>query len=326
VVTAADPGTGDLSGAVLVTRRGATVTKLAGGIADRATGEACTPRTRFQIASISKRFTAAAVLMLVEEGTVALEDRLDRLLPDCPEHWRPITVHQLLTHTSGITHWNGIAGYDLCRPQEPAEQLAIYRRQPMYGPPGGHWHYSSPGYQLLAWVAERVSGQSHAALVRERILSPLGLASTTVGEPTAGAEAVAHGHRGGVEVPVWNLDANTGTGDVVSTVSDLARFTAALGGDSLLSSGTRTVILTPHAAIDADRTRGGPWTVEGYGYGCFVGTLWGRRAHFHPGDNPGFVGFAAHLPEDGTTVAVLTNDDHTNLGALLDRLHLERGP
>lgn len=312
-----------LSGAVLVTSHGAAVVEAAGGIADRAGGAACAPTTRFQIASISKRFTAAAVLLLVEDGALALDDRLSSLLPGCPGHWAGITVHHLLTHTSGIAHWNGIPGYDLCRPQDPARQLAVYRGLPMCGPPGGRWHYSSPGFQLLGWIVERASGRSHAGFVRERLLAPLGLESTTVGEPAIGA---ARGHRDGVEVPVWNLDANTGTGDVVSTVSDLARFTAALGGDSPLSSGSRTAMLTPHAVIDADRTRGRPWTVEGYGYGCFVGTLWGRRAHFHPGDNPGFVGFAAHLPDSGTAVAVLTNDERTDLPALLDRLWPGRAP
>ena len=107
-------------------------------------------RTRYQLASVSKQFTAAAVLLLVQDGMLLLDDVVGRWIDGCPDDWRDITLHQLLTHTSGLGHWDDYPMIDLARWVEPDELLKTFHRVPLRYPPGGGWSYSSPAYVLLA--------------------------------------------------------------------------------------------------------------------------------------------------------------------------------
>ena len=112
--------------------------------------EGCTPATRFQIASVSKQFTAAAVLLLAERGVLSLDDPISRRLGDCPPAWRDITLHHLLTHSSGLGLWHDYPMIDLAQPVEPAELRQTIQQLPPLFRPGAGWHYSSPAYVLLA--------------------------------------------------------------------------------------------------------------------------------------------------------------------------------
>ena len=330
-----------LRGAVTVTRAGSVEVELAGGLADAGSGARCTPRTRFQIASVSKQFAATAVMLLAESGTVELGEPVARWLPGSLPQWRRVTLHHLLTHTAGVRHWDGAPGFEPSQPMDIADRLALILRAPLLSEPGTHWRYSSPGYVLVGHIVARASGRAYPGFLTERVLSPLGLASTTVGGGPAGT-AVARGYRDGQPVAPWDLSTMPGTGDLCSTVGDLARYTTALHTGRLLGDGSLRLMCTPHAPVSSGEApsgegpsgeassddgpsdggnAGGRWlTGDSYGYGHFIGTIGGQTAYFHPGDNPGYQSFAAWLPGQAASVAILANDEAASIEGLLRQL------
>jgi CubicO group peptidase (beta-lactamase class C family) len=304
-----------LRGAALVTRAGSTVFEAAAGPAD---GElTCSPQTRFQIASISKQFAAAAVMLLVEAGVVDLAASVQEWLPEAPPQWRPITLHHLLSQTSGMRHWDDVPGFISSEPMSAERRLELFMAAPLLSEPGAVWRYSSPGYITVGSIVTRATGQPYGDFVTERILEPLGLTSTSIGTPPAGAE-VARGHQDGEPVAQFDLRSMPGTGDIVSTVGDVARFTAALHGRALLSDASvraMCTLQTPLDRPDLDWARG-----DGYGYGLFIGDFGGEPAYFHPGDNPGFKSVSAWLPPHEAAIALLLNDQAADVEQNLRQL------
>ncbi len=317
-----------LRGAVTVTRAGSVEVELAGGLADAGSGARCTPQTRFQIASVSKQFAATAVMLLAESGAVVLGEPVARWLPGSPPQWRRVTLHHLLTHTAGVRHWGDAPGFEPSQPMSIHDRLALIQQAPLLTEPGTQWRYSSPGYLLAGLIVERASGRRYPDFLTERILSPLGLTSTTAGGAPAGA-FMARGYRNGEPVVPWDLSAMPGTGDICSTVGDLARFTTALHSGQVLTDGSLRLVRTPHAPAGTgdstddgtDDGSGDGWlTGDGYGYGQFVGTIAGQTAYFHPGDNPGYQSFAVWIPGDAACVVILANDETASIEGLLKQL------
>lgn len=142
-------------------------------------------KSRFQLASVSKQFTAAALLLLVEEGTLLLEDPISRWIDGCPKQWRDITLHHLLSHTSGLGHWDDYPMIDLGQRVEPSELLKTFHSVPLQFPPGAGWRYSSPAYVLLAQIVQRSADTPYRAFLADRIFDRLGLTQTFAGMPTA---------------------------------------------------------------------------------------------------------------------------------------------
>jgi len=309
-----------LPGAAIVTRAGSVELELAGGLADAESGARCTPQTRFQIASVSKQFAAAAVMLLAESGTVDPGEPVARWLPGSPPQWRRVTLHHLLTHTAGVRHWGDAPGFQPSQPMGPGERLTLIQQAPLLTEPGSRWLYSSPGYLLVGLIVERASGQPYPDFLTERILSPLGLASTPAG-PTPAGPAMARGHRNSQPVPSWDLSAMAGTGDICSTVGDLARYTTALHSGGLLTADSVRLMCTPHAPAGHGQSAADGWlTSDGYGYGHYIGTIGGRAAYFHPGDNPGYLSFVGWIPGDAVSAVILANDEAANLEDLLKQL------
>jgi CubicO group peptidase (beta-lactamase class C family) len=305
----------DLSGVALITRAGTVKAELAAGLADVAAGVPCTPRTRFQLCSISKQFAAAAALLLAEAGRLKLDDPVDRWLPGGPPQWSGVTLHHLLSHTAGVPHWLEAPGLDPAEPVPAAERLQAIQAAPLRTAPGQAWHYSSPGFVLVGLIVERASGQPYAQFLTERILDPLTLTATSIGGPPP--EPAARGYREGQPVTPFDLAAMAGTGDIWSTAADLARFTAALHGGNLITNESLHAMLTPHAPIeDDDETL----ITTGYGYGMFTGIFAGQAALYHPGDNPGYQSFSVWLPDLAASLVVLANDDSVNMTGLLRQL------
>ncbi len=308
-----------LRGAVLVTRGGATVLEAAAGVSDAEAGTMCTPDTRFQIASVSKQFTAASAMLLVEAGEVGLDEPITRWLADCPERWRRLTLHQLLTHTSGMGHWRDLPDFDINRPGSTRAILGRFSGLPLRGTPGSAYHYSSPGYLLAASIIERVGGQRYADFLAEQILRPLGMTSTApVGETPP--ERAACGHREGRRVDAAEFAAIPGAGDLWSTVGDLALYTAAFNSGQFLTPRSREAMVAPHAVVNGARGTRGPVVASSYGYGYCLGTLFGHEARFHPGDNPGYRSFLGRLPRLDVTIALLCNDEGADIDGLLRQL------
>lgn len=312
----------DLCGVAMVTRGGTVVTELAAGPADAGAdtgaGTPCTPATRFQLCSVSKQFTAAAVLLLAESGRLALDDTVDRWLPGGPPQWSGVTLHHLLSHTAGVPHWLEAPDLDPAEPMAIGERLAVIQRTPLRTAPGAAWHYSSLGFLLAGRIVERASGQPYAEFVTERILAPLGLTATTVGgRPAALA---ARGHRDGRPVTPFDLDTMPGTGDIWSTAADVTRFTAALHAGELITDGSLRAMLTPHAPVEDDDPGEPRMITTGYGYGMFTGTFGGHATYYHPGDNPGYLSFAGWIPDRSASVVILANDESVAIVDLLRQL------
>lgn len=222
-----------LRGAAIVTHAGRVKLEVASGLADAEAGVKCTPQTRFEICSVSKQFAAVAAMLLAESGQLDLAEPVARWLPGGPPQWQQVTLHHLLTHTAGVRHWGDAPGFDASQPVDLAERVALIQRAPLLTDPGTRWHYSSPGYLLAGHIVAQASGQPYARFITEQILIPLGLSSTSAGGLAAGT-AAARGYRNGQPVAPWPLSAMPGTGDICSTVGDLAHFTAAVHSGSLI--------------------------------------------------------------------------------------------
>jgi CubicO group peptidase (beta-lactamase class C family) len=281
---------------VLIRRGGHTLTET--------TSEGCTPATRFQIASVSKQFTAAAVLLLAERGKLSLDDRIGQRLDGCPPAWQDITLHQLLTHTSGLGHWDDYPMIDLARRMEPAELLATFHRVPPLFRPGAGWHYSSPAYVLLAHVVQDVAGRPYQDFLADEIFTPLGLAGTFAGSPGDRPD-IAQGHdRDGHPIGSWDLDVvNVGAGDIWSTTADLLTWIDGLRAGRLLGARHRELMVGEQAPTGRDGDS------RGYGYGWFVGEVHGHTWFHHSGDNAGFIAFDACVPALDCRIVLLSDSD-----------------
>lgn len=306
-------GLGSLQGAALLQRGTEDLVAFAGGPAGTSPDTGCALGTRFQIASVSKQFTAAAVLLLADRGVLSVDDPVRSWLDGCPAAWEPVTVHHLLTHTSGLPHWHALPGLDLTRAAAASELLESFASAPLLSPPGKRFSYSSPGYVLLGLLIEKATGQPYHAFLARDVLRPLGLAATFSGSP--GTEpALAAGRHDGAAVPSFELDTvNLGTGSIWSTVGDLARWDRALASGEVLSDAARQAMFTAHVPLEDDD---GLIRTEGYGYGWFTGTASGHRIYYHPGDQSGFCSLNAWFPDDDVRLAVLSNDGATRLDTI----------
>ncbi|MBQ1060122.1 serine hydrolase [Micromonospora sp. C41] len=287
-------------GVLLLARGDELLVDRVAGVADETSGWRCTPATRFQIASISKQMAAVAVLLLAERGAVSLSDPVVRRLPGTPPpQWSGITLHHLLTHTSGLGHWEDYPAIDLHGPAEPDELLDRFAALPPLFPPGAGWHYSSPGYVLLARTVEQVADRPYAEFLAGEAFAPLGMTGSFAGSGE-GRPDVATGHEGGRAVPSWDLaTVSMGAGDVWCTGADLLTWLDVPRRGRLLARASVAAMTAPHAPTGRPD--------EAYGYGFFVGPLAGRRALHHSGDNGGYKAFAAWLPDSDERLVLLTN-------------------
>jgi CubicO group peptidase (beta-lactamase class C family) len=307
----------DLRGTVMVTRDGSVTADLAGGLADVGAGIPCTSATRFQVCSVSKQFTAAAVLLLAESGQLDLAEPVGRWLPGSPPQWQRVTLHHLLSHTAGIPHWHEAPGLDPADPVPVSERLRTIQATPLRTEPGARWRYSSPGFLLAGYIVQEAAGQPYAEFLAERILSPLQLTQTTVGGVPGGA---ARGYQDAQPVVPFDLGAMPGTGDIWSTAGDLTRFTAALHRGELVTASSLRAMCTAHAPLDDDDDGEPRLTTTGYGYGMYTGNFAGHAAWFHPGDNPGYQSFAGWIPGRAASIVILANDEAVSMTGLLRQL------
>jgi CubicO group peptidase (beta-lactamase class C family) len=286
-----------LSGVVVVTQDGRAVTTRTGG--------GCTPATCFQIASVSKNFAATLVLMLADDGLLDRHEPVRRWLPEAAASWPDIGLHHLLSNSSGVGHWKE-TGVDPSALSTKDDTLRRVLHAPLLFEPGTRFSYSSPAFLVLSVVVERITGTTFGELLGERILRPLGLTATTSGRAP---RDVATGHHGGMPVPAWDLSLMTGAGNMWSSADDLVVYAQALASGKLVSPESLALMRTPHVTLaEPDRTPDGRLEVTGYGYGHWIGTVDGRPAYLHTGDNPGYKSLVGWLP-DGVGIVGLSNED-----------------
>jgi CubicO group peptidase (beta-lactamase class C family) len=306
-----------LHGTATVTKGGSVQADVADGMADIQASVPCTPGTPFQLCSVSKQFTAAAVLLLAESGQLDLAEPVSRWLPGSPPQWQQVTLHHLLSQTAGVPHWLEAPGLDPAEPMPVSERLEIIGATALRAEPGTMWHYSSPGFLLAAFIVEQASGQPYREFITNRILSPLKLTQTTVGGSPAGA---ARGYRDGQPVVPFALDTMEGTGGIWSTAGDLTRFTTALHRGELITASSLRAMCTAHAPLGGDDDSETGLTTTGYGYGMFTGDVGGLTACYHPGDNPGYQSLACWIPARAASIVILANDETVNITSLLRQL------
>lgn len=309
---------GALRGVALLQRGAEDLVAVAGGMTGTGPDTGCTLGTRFQIASVTKQFTAAAVLLLADRGVLSVDDPVRRWLSGCPPSWDPITIHHLLTHSAGLVHWPQLTGLDVTRPVATDEKLRIFAAAPLLSQPGERYSYSSPGYVLLAHIIEAAARQPYGAFLGHEIFEPLGMAATFNGNPE-GQPSLAAGHQDGAAVSSFDLDTlGLGTGSIWSAVGDLARWDRAIASGEILSQAAREAMFTVHMPVQDDD---GLVRTEGYGYGWFIGSAsGGHRIFYHPGDNPGYRSVNAWFPGDDVRLAVLSNEEATDLDPIIHNL------
>lgn len=298
-------------GQVLVERDGRVLVQRAFGLADREQERRMTLDTAFGIASQSKQFTAAAILALEAEGRLKVEDSIGAHLAGVPADKQTITIHQLLTHTSGLPRGDIVADFaDIT----PAQLVAKILAAPLEG--AGTWRYSNAGYNLLAAIVERESGMSLAAYMRKRLFDRAGMTRTgVIGVDAPGHSAVAYrGLAPQDSIAGWRRNWRTwGGGDVFSTVSDLHRWERALRSGRILPPAQLEKFYAPHVKIEGD---------EAYGYGWFVtNTARGRRIE-HGGDTElGYHCLYRVYPDSNTILLLLGN--RTEVGGVWQRWGLQ---
>ncbi|MEW6207059.1 MAG: serine hydrolase domain-containing protein [Acidobacteriota bacterium] len=288
------------SGAILIARGGKILLSKGYGMANYELDAPNTPQTRFHIASISKTFTAAAIMILEERRLLSVNDPLAKFIPDYASGDK-ITIHHLLTHTSGIPNVNDFADYDAKSkfPQTTDSLVAMFKNRPLLFQPGARYSYSNSNYNLLAFIIEKVSGKSYGDFLRENIFDPLRMRDTAHdARPQSLIKNRACGYvpvgaRELENAPYLDWTIKTGNGSLYSTVEDLYKWDRALYTEKILKRATLDKIFTPH--------------IDGVGYGWFVSRRHNRRAIRMNGRSPGFQCEIQRYTDDNLFVAVLSN-------------------
>jgi CubicO group peptidase (beta-lactamase class C family) len=297
--------TGAPGAAVAVIDHGRVAFLRTYGLADLETGARVTEWTNFRLASLTKPFTALAVMLLIRDGRLTLDERVADLVPDFPAYGREIRIRHLLTHTSGLRAYQDFVPDSSTRHVKDRDVVALLRRtDTLLFPPGSAFRYGDSGYAILALVVERVSGQPFAAFMRDRIFARAGMTSTVVWEPgvtkvrnrALGYAPTASGFR---LADHSNTSTVLGDGGIYSSVRDLVAWDRALDERTLIDARLQQLAWTPAALADGTPTH--------YGLGWFIERGADGTRVFHRGDTSGFSNFIVKYPERKQTLLVLTN-------------------
>lgn len=306
---------------IAVARRGEVLFARGYGMADLELEVPVTAEMVFRLGSITKQFTAAAIMRLVEEGKLNLDDEFTKYLPDYPTNGHRITIRHLLTHTSGIKSYTGLGPRWLEKVRldlTHEELVALFRDEPLDFEPGAKYLYNNSGYYLLGMIIEQLTGQSYADYLAETFFRPLGLEATSYCDDTAlvkhRARGYAQGGDGLVNAAPMSMTQPFAAGALCSTALDLVRWQEALAGGAVVSEASYRAMTTPATLND-----GAP---VGYGFGLSLGRkLEGRPLIGHGGGIFGFVTSLSYLPDEGLTVVVLVNTERgVNPGQLGERI------
>jgi CubicO group peptidase (beta-lactamase class C family) len=290
-------------GTVLVARGAEILLDKGYGFADVELNVPVSPKTKFRLGSVTKQFTAAAILLLQERGKLNVNDPVKKYMPDASATWDRITIFNLLTHTSGIPNFTEFKEYASLEPfaTTSEELVARFREKPLDFQPGEQWRYSNSGYVLLGYLIEKISRESYAQFVNENIFKLLGMVDSGYDSNSAiiqnRASGYASGPNGLVNAGYINMTVPLSAGGLYSTTEDLLRWEQGLFGGKLLSAASLKAMTTPFK--------------NDYAFGLVVRTVNGRQVIDHDGGIEGFNTFLAYYPEDKLTVIVLGNVNGT---------------
>jgi len=299
-------------GTVLVAQGDQVIFTKAYGSANLEWGVLNTPTTKFRLGSITKRFTAASILLLEERGKLSVNDPVKKYMPDAPAAWDKVTIFHLLTHTSGVADFTSFPDYPKIEPfaTTPAKLVALFRDKPLDFEPGAQWKYDNSGYVLLTYLIEKITGDSYDKFVRENIFMPLGMTDTGYDSNSAIIPHRASGYtpgRGGIENAGFiHMSVPQGAGALYSTTGDLLKWEQGLFGGKVLKAASLDKMTTPFK--------------NNYAFGLAIENGGGRKRISHGGGIEGFNTNLVYYPGDKLTVVVLANLNGPAVGDIAAKL------
>jgi CubicO group peptidase (beta-lactamase class C family) len=301
------------SGVVLVAKDGKPVFRKAYGLANREWNVANTPETKFRLGSLTKAFTAAAILQLQEQGKLSVDDPISKHYPAAPEAWKAVTLKHLLTHTSGIPSYTGLPTFfakESRTDRTPDEIVQLTASMPLEFEPGTKYAYDNTGYVLLGYVIERVSGERYADYVERHIFQPLGMKNSGYDSTEKITPLRAAGYdstpTGLINARFLSMSLPYAAGSLYSTVDDMLIWDQALRSDKVLKEASRKAMFSDYG--------------NAYGFGWGLDKRFDHARISHGGGINGFVTKFDRYPDDNLTVVVLSNVSNGPSGVAADEL------
>ena len=300
------------SGSVLVARGGQPIISKGYGLANAELNVPNTPQTVFRLGSLTKQFTAVAVMQLQERGKLNVGDSICKHLADCPAAWQSVTVRNLLNHTSGISNDSDFPEFfkTVSLPRSTAELIGLLKDKPLDFAPGEKFAYSNSGYKLLGVIIERASGKTYADFLQENIFAPLGMKQTGYDDHRRVIKNRAAGYAWQTErmlnAAYIDMSVPYAAAALYSTTEDLSIWEQALHTEKLVSRKSLDEMFTPFK--------------NGYGYGWGIGKRFERSFSFHSGNIFGFAAFIARFPSERVSVIVLSNNQNAPAAKIAEHL------
>jgi CubicO group peptidase (beta-lactamase class C family) len=304
-------------GAILVARDGHIIIAKGYGLANAKSRTMNTPHTEFRIGSVTKQFTSMAIMVLQADGKLNVHDPVCKYVSKCPKDWHPITIYNLLTHTSGIPDFTKFSNYSKVRSKSmtPAQLVALFKNKPLDFKPGAKFKYSNSGYVLLGYIIEKTSGESYKRFLQQHIFGPLGMKNSGYGSSHPAGKNHARGYKGYdptkdkyLPASYINMSVPFSAGALYSSVRDLYTWDRALAADKLLPKKLHEQMFAPQVLVGgaASKIIGGSSKVF-YGYGWFISTEFGHKMYSHEGGIAGFTSLNSWFPDQHAYVIVLDN-------------------
>lgn len=291
----------------LVYKNGKVLYRKAFGMANLEYDIPMKPENVFEIGSITKQFTAVSILMLMEQGKLALEDEITKYIPDYPTKGKKITVHHLLNHTSGIKSYTSMRSFiaTAATDKTPKELIDVFKNEPMDFDPGEKWLYNNSGYIILGHIIEVISGQSYEEFVTEHIFKPLQMEHSNYGSKSRLIKNRAIGYspaeNGFRNARYLSMTLPYAAGSLMSTVDDMLLWHKAIHNNTLISAKSKALAFTNTKLNNGDATN--------YGYGWQMNEIVGVPSIEHGGGIFGYVTQGVYVPSENVYVITLTNRD-----------------
>ncbi len=292
--------------AALVAKEGKIIYLKGFGMANMELDVKINTQMEFEIGSITKQFTAVAIVMLMEEAKLKLDDDIKKFIPDYPTHGHTITIHHLLTHTSGIKSYTSIESWlPLWRKDmEPKVMIDFFKGEPMDFAPGTQYSYNNSAYFMLGYVIEKASGMPYDQFLKTKIFDPLAMKSSLYGSTSQIIKNRASGYQKGekiINTDFLSLTQPYAAGSIMSTVEDLFIWHQAIKSNKLIKKETKDLAFTNYALNDGKKIN--------YGYGWGINEIYGSPTIEHSGGIFGYTTNAIYAPNEDVFVAVFSNTD-----------------
>lgn len=301
------------SGTILIAQDGKPIIRRAYGLANIELDVPCKPETVYRLGSITKQFTATAVLILQEQGKLKLSDPVSKYVPKAPKSWDKITIEHLLTHTSGIPNYTGLPSFAKLMTTKLAlpELIATFKDLPLDFPPGEKFKYSNSGYIVLGQVIETATAKPYERFLKDAILGPLGMGASGYDNPIVILKNRAAGYSKFLGLVIANADyidmsLPHAAGALYSTVDDLLKWDQAITTAKLVPAKSLEAMFTPRKG--------------NYGYGWMIERKFGLTRQQHGGRIPGFVAMIERFPAEKLLIVILSNQDYAPISRISDDL------